>query len=159
MPKGMSSHTRARRVAAVALTAAMVGVGLVPAASAAGGSEVEFTDSDLAACVRQELGISAGAPITLSALASVTFLDCEDSSPIGSLVGLEHATNLQYLDLYGVLAAASGVVLRLIVEGFSTTSLPSRTCNSGGVNRSAATVSAGVSGRQPCVTASNSRDV
>ena len=108
MPKGMSSHTRARRVAAVALTAALIGVGLVPAASAAGGSEVEFTDSDLAACVRQELGISAGAPITALALAGVTFLDCEDSSPIGSLVGLEHATKLQYLDLYGVLATAEG---------------------------------------------------
>ena len=59
-----------------------------------------ITDPNLAAKVREALGLGANARITKQTLRKLTRLDALNSQ-IENLSGLEHATNLTYLDLYG----------------------------------------------------------
>lgn len=94
---------RARGIATTVIAA--LGVSLATPAGAA--DAVAFEDADLAECVADALDLAFAADITPEALATVTELTCSELS-IGSLVGLEGATNLEVLDLYGSLHRAEG---------------------------------------------------
>ena len=60
--------------------------------------EVLVPDAGLAGAIRSELGLDAGDPITQQTMATLTNLDASDQG-ISDLTGLEHATNLQTLNL------------------------------------------------------------
>jgi Leucine-rich repeat (LRR) protein len=97
------SRTVARAIGGAAVLLMVAGV----AAPAAADDAVVFEDSDLAGCVADTLGLDSPADITATALLDLVDLTCNDLV-IGSLVGLEGATNLESLDLYGSLYRAEG---------------------------------------------------
>ena len=61
---------------------------------------VEIPDPNLRTVIEAELGVTAGSPITIDEMATLTHLDAEDAA-INDLTGLEAATNLQHLNLIG----------------------------------------------------------
>ena len=63
-----------------------------------GGTAVSIPDANLAAAVRKALDLGANAPITKQAMQGLTSLDAPDSR-ISNLTGLEHATQLGFLEL------------------------------------------------------------
>ena len=63
-----------------------------------GQTAINMPDPGLAAAVRDALGLAATDPITDTALLGLTRLEA-DTRNISDLTGLEHATNLTYLDL------------------------------------------------------------
>ena len=60
---------------------------------------ITFPDAALASAIRTALGLQANADITPQAILELTELRAEESG-ISDLTGLEHATNLQRLDLF-----------------------------------------------------------
>lgn len=99
---------RTARSRAVASTIVLATLAAGIATPALADDAVSFTDPDLAACVRDALGLGSGAEISTTALAELDELSCGVAVNIGSLVGLEHALNLEYLDLFGSLGNAKG---------------------------------------------------
>ena len=81
---------------------------------------VDFPDANLAAAVRQVLGLATGAEIQQTDLTRLTSLSAPDAQ-IVSLVGLEHATNLQTLVLDNNPISSIRPILRL--RGLKTLSL------------------------------------
>ena len=63
-----------------------------------GGATVTIPDANLRAVIADSLGKASGAPITRAEMASLTRIDAPNKG-IRNLTGLEHATNLQRLDL------------------------------------------------------------
>ncbi len=63
-----------------------------------GGATVTIADANLRAVIADSLGKASGAPITRDEMATLTRLDAPNKG-IRSLTGLEHANNLQWLDL------------------------------------------------------------
>ena len=69
--------------------------------------KVEFPDTNLAAAVREALNLPADADIPKAQLATLTYLgasvshDAADADKISNLTGLEHATDLTWLELRG----------------------------------------------------------
>ena len=66
--------------------------------SGGGATIVDIPDANLRAVIADSLGKSSDAPITRAEMATLTVLDAPHKD-IRSLTGLEHATNLQRLDL------------------------------------------------------------
>ena len=70
-----------------------------------GQTPIEMPDTVLASVVRDALGLGATAPITDMAMLNLTQLDATSPEPaddkISDLTGLEHATNLTLLELWG----------------------------------------------------------
>ena len=64
-----------------------------------GSSGVSIPDANLCAVIEDSLGKASGAPITPAEMATLTRLSARDSG-IRDLTGLEHATNLTYLELW-----------------------------------------------------------
>ena len=60
--------------------------------------EVRIPDANLAAVIREALGLGAGARITAAAMRELTELDADERG-VADLTGLEHATQLRALDL------------------------------------------------------------
>ena len=67
--------------------------------SVADAQRIRMPDANLAALVRDALGLAPGAPITRQAMQRLTFLDAQRSG-IREVTGLEHATQLEALDLF-----------------------------------------------------------
>ena len=67
--------------------------------SVADAQRIRMPDANLAAVVRDALGLAPGAPISKQKIRGLTELDARDSQ-IKNLTGLEHATQLTYLFLY-----------------------------------------------------------
>ena len=70
----------------------------VSSSSGGGGATVTIADANLRAVIADSLGKARNAPITRAEMATLTRLDAPNKG-IRSLTGLEHATNLQVLDL------------------------------------------------------------
>ena len=70
---------------------------LVPQASA---QVVDIRDPNLERAIQEELGIPAAAPVTQPEISQLTGLTATDIG-ITDLIGLEHATNLSFLDIGG----------------------------------------------------------
>lgn len=64
-----------------------------------GSSGVSIPDANLCAVIEDSLGKASGAPITPAEMATLTRLSARNSG-IRDLTGLEHATNLTYLELW-----------------------------------------------------------
>ena len=67
--------------------------------SVADAQRIRMPDANLAAVVRDALGLAPGAPISKQKIRGLTELDARDSQ-IKNLTGLEHATQLTHLFLY-----------------------------------------------------------
>ena len=67
--------------------------------SVADAQRIRMPDANLAALVRDALGLAPGAPISKQKIRGLTELDARDSQ-IKNLTGLEHATQLTHLFLY-----------------------------------------------------------
>ena len=67
--------------------------------SPSGGGTVTIADANLRAVIADSLGKASGASITTTEMATLTRLDASNKG-IRSLTGLEHATNLQRLNLW-----------------------------------------------------------
>ena len=61
---------------------------------------VDIPDPNLAQAIREELALPAGSEITVQDLQRLTFLDA-DNHDITNLSGLEHAVNLEDLEMWG----------------------------------------------------------
>ncbi|GAA1316348.1 Calx-beta domain-containing protein [Leucobacter albus] len=98
--EGFRSGGRARRVLAGIATIAMLGglgaVGASPAVAEPAGSDlVVFADTELAACVNNQIGgRAADAPITHDDLNKLYGLSCNQKFAVTSLDGLEHAQKI-----------------------------------------------------------------
>ena len=82
-----------------------------PVSPSGGGSTttVDIPDANLRAVIADSLGKASGASITRAEMASLTRLDAPNKG-IRSLTGLEHATNLQWLNLGSAWVSGRGYV-------------------------------------------------
>ena len=91
---------RARPLAAGALAGLLAAIGIVTPASA--DDSIAIPSDQLHGCLNRALGVDTPmAPITTAQLASLTHVDCSAWAGVDDLTGLEHATNLEYLDVSG----------------------------------------------------------
>ena len=82
------------------LTLTLVLTALVQLSAPPVQADVSIPDANLAAAIREVLGLPAGAAITSDAMRNLTRLDAYGGG-IADLTGLEHAVNLTWLDLRG----------------------------------------------------------
>ena len=82
------------------LTVILVLIALVQLTAPPVQAEVSIPDAELAAVIRETLGLPAGAAITADAMRNLTRLEARGRG-IADLTGLEHAVNLEWLVLVG----------------------------------------------------------